>query len=335
MAAIAMVGLLADPAAAQDNLPPLEALRGGPRRHESGVPLHVSVLPSPAAVGAKLSYRGSAVVDRVVRVDFVRPKSAGAFTWSEMNIRRIPFASQGAYQNQSRDSVVFEAVLQVFETGTVAIPGPEMRLAGVQWSARPVHTRLPTAHVVIRSSLTAADSAARFRGLRGPLAAPWWERISWSRVFAGLIALAALVLFIRMLRRRRPAKPVSGAAPGTPRAKRDAATEALDALAALRREQLPEQGRFDQHAFELTRILRRYLEITFVVPRPGDTSEELMERLRQSRQAESHVARLGGLLGVWDRLKFARASSSVNEARASESAVEDVIRSTRTPGRAA
>lgn len=337
LAALAMALLLGAPAGvgaqvpASGSLPP--ALQGGPRRAVEGVPLRVSVHPSPAAIGARLAYRGAAVVDRRVRVDVVRPRSGGAFTWSEARIRRVPFAQQGSSQWGLRDSVVFEATLQVFDTGLVAVPGPEVRFQGVSWSTRALRTRLPTAHVLIQSTLNAADTAARFRPLRGPLAAPWWERISWSRVAAGVLALAALLLFVRMLRRRKPAaapvRPVAAA----PRPRRDAAGEALAALAALRREQLPEHGRFDQHAFELTRILRRYLEATFVAPRPGDTSPELIERMRQSRHAEEQLTRLAGLLGVWDRLKFARASSSVSESRASESAVEDLIERTRGAGR--
>ena len=333
--ALAAVVLTSWGASAQTGPPLPRALANGSRASREGVPLHVSVRPSPASVGQKLAYRGAAVVERGVRVHYVRPESGGSFTWSDMAIRRLPFANQGASQWAGRDSVVFEASLQVFDTGAVSIPGPQLRLEGVSWSSRPFTTRLPTAHVLILSGLTAADTAAGFRGLRGPLTAPWWERVSWSRILAGVLALAALLLFVRILRRRRPGAAPVRAPASVPRARRDAATEALEALAALRSEGWPEKGRFDQHAFELTRILRRYLEATFVVPRPGDTSEELVERLRQSRHAEDQVARLAGLLGVWDRLKFARAASSVPEAKASESAVEDVVQRTRGTGRVA
>lgn len=332
LAALAMSSAIAS---AQTSPPLPKALANGSRASREAVPLHVSIRPSPASVGQKLAYRGAAVVEPGVRVHYVRPRSGGSFTWSDMSIRRVPFASQGASQWAGRDSVVFEASLQVFDTGAVAIPGPQVRLEGVSWSTRPFTTRLPTAHVLILSSLTAADSAAEFLGLRGPLSAPWWERISWSRILAGVLAVVALLLFIRILRRRKPAPVVARSRAAAPRARRDAATEALEALAALRSDRWPEKGRFDQHAFELTRILRRYLEATFVVPRPGDTTEELVERLRQSRHAEDQVARLAGLLGVWDRLKFARAASSVPEAHASESAVEDVIQRTRGTGRVA
>lgn len=334
LAALVLAAAPAEAVSPLDSLPVPDGLRGGPRRLTEGVPLHVTVRPSPAAIGERLAYRGAAVVERGVRVDFVRPRSGGAFTWSGMHIRRVPFASQGAAQWGSRDSVVFEATLQVFETGAIAIPGPEMRLEGVSWSTRAVHTRLPSARVLIQPVLAASDSAARFRPLRGPLAAPWWERVDWLRIAAGLIALTALLLFVRMLRGRKP-KPAAAPLVVAPRASRDAATEALAALAALRARRLPEAGRFDEHAFELTRILRRYLEATFVAPRPGDTSGELIERMRGAAAAEDQVARLAGLLAVWDRLKFARATSSVSEAHAGEAALEDVVQRTRTPGRAA
>jgi len=103
------------------------------------------------------------------------------------------------------------------------------------------------------------------------------------------------------------------------------------ALAKLREERLPEQGRFDAHALALTRILRRYLEARLGTPRPGDTSTELLQRLRASRLASDDVQRLEGLLGLWDRVKFARAPLDVPEAQRCETAVESLVRRGAAP----
>jgi len=61
-------------------------------------------------------------------------------------------------------------------------------------------------------------------------------------------------------------------------------------------------------------------------PRPGDTSGELVSRLRQSRLSNEDVNRLEGLLGLWDRVKFARAPLGVEEAVRCEAAVESLVR---------
>jgi len=106
----------------------------------------------------------------------------------------------------------------------------------------------------------------------------------------------------------------------------DPAGRALAELAALRALELPQQGRFAEHAFELTQLLRRFLEEVTHVPRPGHTTPELVDVLRRTRIDGADLQRLEGLLRLWDRVKFARASSSVDESLRAEDAVERLIR---------
>jgi hypothetical protein len=185
----------------------------------------------------------------------------------------------------------------------------------------------------VNSVFTPADSAADLRALHGPLAAPWWERVAWGWVIAVALVLALLVALIARLRRRRPVVPVVAPVATAPR--RDPGAEALAELAALRRLQLPEHGRFSEHAFHLTRILRRYLELTAGGVRPGDTTTELLTRLGGGAVAAppaapprpaADLSRLEGLLRLWDRIKFARASSTLDESRRTEGAVEALVR---------
>src|SRR5262249_39607109 len=61
-------------------------------------------------------------------------------------------------------------------------------------------------------------------------------------------------------------------------------------------------------------------------PRPGDTSGELMERLKASRLPPDDLERLEGLLGLWDRVKFARWPLTEAEAQRCEEAVEAYVR---------
>jgi hypothetical protein len=215
----------------------------------------------------------------------------------------------------------------VFETGTVSVPGVAALFTRSSEPADTGRVTLPVVRLVITPTVTAADSAADLRGLHGPLPAPWWERIPWRLVGLLLLALAAVALTLRALTRRRPrpmpARPTVAPVPTTPIV--DAATEALRALAALRAREWPEAGRFGEHALELTAILRRYLERTLATPRPGDTSGELLERLRMTRMDLDDLRRLEGLLALWDRVKFARAPLTVAEAHRTEEAVEGYI----------
>ena len=73
-------------------------------------------------------------------------------------------------------------------------------------------------------------------------------------------------------------------------------------------------GRFAEHAFHLTRIARCFLEAIAGTPRPGDTTPELIQHLESSSLDHADLVRIAGLFRIWDRLKFARAPSSVEEA---------------------
>jgi len=231
--------------------------------------------------------------------------------------------------------VWLEARLQIFEVGRREVPGPFVQLSATPRSTRPARARLPRVQVTILPSVTAADSAAGLRALHGPVGAPWWERVPWLPVLLGLALLVALVAWLRRRRRRPVAAPRPAASPAMARPRLDPSTEALRALAALRAQGLPVEGRFAEHAFELTGILRRYLEATVATPRPGDTSGELLERLRDSRMPEDDYERLEGLLQLWDRVKFARAPLTEAEAGRCEEAVEAYVRRTAQARQAA
>ncbi len=332
-----VLGVLAAPAAVRAAAPPAPAaLSDRPasgtnwqgRDRDTNIPMRVTVTPSPAKLGQRLTYRGMVRAEPGVVVRFVPPQSAGALTWGKARAGREKHAQAGgAAGGAADDSVWFETTLQVFETGMIPVPGPAVQLSRMPGTSRAGTARLPTVRVQILPTITAADSNAELRGLHGPLAAPWWERVPWLPIFVVLLLVAVFFIVRKVLRGRKPRRvvaPVVPAAPARPRL--DIGAEALRALAALRARELPGQGRFGEHALELTAILRRFLEATVTTPRPGDTSGELLERLKSSRMPEDDYERLEGLLALWDRVKFARAPLTVEEATRCEDAVEAYVR---------
>jgi len=288
----------------------------------------VYVTPSTAHVGQAVRYLAVVKADRDQRVQFQPPQAGGDLSWSQLRAgRNHPrWWTQSAYE--AKDSVWFEARLQVFATGIVSVPGITAQVDPAPGTARAGAIHLPAARILIEPSVTAADSDQTLRGLHGPLGAPWWERLPMALIVTALLLVAAWVFVLRKLRRpqrklvRRPAAPVL--APSRPRI--DPAAEALRALFTLRAKKLPAQQRFGEHALELTAILRRFLEATVATPRPGDTSGELLERLKASRLEKADLERLEGLLGLWDRVKFARAPLTETEATRCEESVEAYVR---------
>ncbi|MEO5987278.1 MAG: hypothetical protein ABIU54_14095 [Candidatus Eisenbacteria bacterium] len=292
--------------------------------------LQASVSPSRLKLGERATYRGRVVLPQGIGVHFAPPVAGGAFSWGTPVVRRGPITDPKSL-DFGKDSVVVMIPIQVFETGPVPVPGLRLRLDRLAPRLRPLEGRLPVVQLVVTPVLTPADSAAQLRPVRGPLLAPWWERIAWSRVIAALVIVAVVVALIVMWRRRRRPALLAKPAPAAPRVRRDPAQVALAALAALRAERLPDRGLYGEHALHLTRILRVYLEATLATPRPGDTSAELLERLASAQLSPAEVLRLEGLLGFWDRVKFARAPMGTDEAVRCEDAVEALLRRGERP----
>jgi hypothetical protein len=290
----------------------------------------------PYSVGARLS-RGVAKIGEPVlyrawitggdpaRVRFAAPDSGGAFTWGPLRATvkapRAKPAERDAIRGVSFadfDTVWVEAPLQAFATGDLSVPGLAFELDD---GSGPRAGRLPMTKLVVAPMLTAADTSARLRGLRGPLAAPWWERVPWTIVALVVLGLGACVAVIVWLRRRLPA-PVEAA----PVVARDPMTQALAELDALKRLGLPARRRFAEHAFQLGRIVRRFLEATLATPLPGDSTPELVIHLEAARLSGEDLKRIETLMRSWDQVKFARAEASADEAGRAEQSVEGLVR---------
>jgi len=277
------------------------------------LPARMSVRPDHVKLGEPVLVAAWVLVPHGTRAQWLPPDSGAALTWGTPAARRV--AGPGG-----RDTLVLATRLQIFTTGPVMVPGPRFRFMGMRDRAA---RRLPAVRVVVEASPGVADSSARLHALRAPLEAPWWERVPWTIVALVAGLLAAVVGFVVWRRRRPAAVPV---VPVTAGGARDPAEIALEELAALRRRGLPREGLFAEHAFEITRITRRFLEATAGTPRPGDTTPELVLHLEAARLDPAQLARLASLLRAWDQVKFARVPSSVAESERAEQGVEEMAR---------
>lgn len=285
------------------------------------LPARVSARPDHVRLGEPVRVQAWVLLPRGIRAQWLPPDSGDATTWGTLAARRARGAG-------GRDTLLLETRLQIFATGPVGVPGPRFRLMGVRDRAV---RRLPTIHVVVEASPGVADSSARLHPLRAPLEAPWWERVPWTMVALVAGLLAGAIAWVVWRRRRRATFPA--ALPAAAGAARDPAEAALEDLAALRRLGLPAEGRFAEHAFQLTRIARRFLEATAGTPRPGDTTPELVLHLEAAHLESGQVARLSTLLRAWDQVKFAREASSVAESQRAEQVVEEMARRHLLEGR--
>ena len=287
-----------------------------------------SVRPAVAELGERVMYRGWVTGGTYGSVRWLVPDSSALFTWGAATreargwwrYRQVDASTRHSYDGTE----TVEVPLQAFALGRLSVPG---LLVEIDTGRGPLRYRLPAVTLTVVPVLTAADSNARFRAVHGPLAAPWWERVPWTQVVVGLLVLAAVVALVAWWRRRRP-RTLTAPAEGP--AVRDPQAVALAALADLRRLNLPEQGRFAEHAFRLGQILRRYLESIIDITRPGDTTPELVAHLQAAVEPED-LKRLSGLLRIWDRVKFAREAFTLEEAIRAERTTEAFLRRPQAP----
>lgn len=310
LAVPAVRALPPQPLPTQDSAPPGYASRA-------------AVTPGLAKVGEAVLYRGRVVVYRGSEFRWLAPAKGGAFEWGRPRIRRSSAFSGSSVRRADAwglDTMQVEVPLQAFVPEMLTIPGLAFEAQYLPGPRRIGH--LPTVRLAVIPVVSPQDTSASLRPLRGPLGAPWWERVPWRIVALVALGLAVAGLAVWRLTRRR----VPLAEPARARPAKDPAVVALEGLEALRGLRLPEHGRFAEHAFRLTSILRRFLEATQGAPRPGDSTPELLVHLGDTRLAPAERERVAELLAAWDRVKFARAASSPEEARRAETAVEGLAR---------
>lgn len=299
-------------------------MTAGATRSQESYAARVSVDPRVVHLGEPAVYRGYVVVRPDVDVRWLPPEANDALTWGERHVRRAPRFYGGGAHPSTADTLSVEIVVQAFQPGRLDIPG--LRVQIDDGSRTRVH-RLPTTTLAVVPMIAVNDSSADFRAVHGPLPAPWWERVRWDWVILGAMGIAAIVAAL-MWSRRHKRKPGLTAAPA---ASRGPLVEALEALTALRALHLPEQGRFAEHSFRLGQLLRHYLEAVTLTTRPGDTSPELVRHVAQAGRNPEDLARLAAILGVWDRVKFARQPFTLDEAALGEQTTESFLHRAEMP----
>ena len=165
--------------------------------------------------------------------------------------------------------------------------------------------------------------AGDIRDIKGPVYFP----VNYLPVIILICALvfALLYFLIRyVLRKSRERKARRAAAAKPPHV---AAYEALDLLKA---KNLPAKGLFKEYYFELSLIVRRYIESRFNIKAPEMTTEEFLSTLKDSNVlTDTHKGLLKEFLTLCDIVKFARYGPSEGETNESFMAAKRFVDETK------
>ncbi len=158
------------------------------------------------------------------------------------------------------------------------------------------------------------------RDIKGPGFLPF-ELESWMWALIALVLIGTgLLLYLFFRKKEEVVEEVVLLSPDQ---------EALQALAILTKKEYPKEGAFKTYFFELSAILRLYLERRFNLPITDKTTEEFLNDsaikvfLNQSQQKTLQL-----FLMQSDLIKFAKQDSSIKECDEAEHFLKQLIQET-------
>ena len=209
--------------------------------------------------------------------------------------------------------------LSRYATGPAAIHAPAVTYRSAGGATH--EARGEAVHVTVKSLLPADWASQDIRDIKPPIALPgrgWWL---WGLGLLMVAAGAALVWWTR----RRSGSLQPAAAPVRPPHE-----AALEALEQLRRDRLPDQGRYERHYVQLSSIARTYLEGRFGLRAPQMSTEEFLQAAsRAAGLSPDHRRLLQDFLRCCDLVKFARYQPSAREAHEAFASAERFVQETK------
>lgn len=211
--------------------------------------------------------------------------------------------------------------LDIYETGTFTIPASVITYkesGSSEWKEEATQE----VSVTVQSRLSETGKPGAIREIKGP------HSISnFTYLYIGialiLIIAAAAALFI-YLKNRKQASAAAGPPPSA------AHETALRALKALMSKDYIKTGKIQEHYFELSNIVRHYLEDRFLLKAPEMTTEEFLLHLKQTEKLNTgQKSLLREFLSHCDMVKFARHLPAGPEITSSYEAAERLVEQTK------
>jgi hypothetical protein len=211
-------------------------------------------------------------------------------------------------------------VLDTYETGTLTIPGAAVQYrekGSDEWHELVVDE----IKVEVLSLLGNKDKDTAIRDIRGPrsLSDLQYIYITLAVIIAALI-IALIILYIKKRKKAEEIIPPP----------RPAHEIAYEALTALKNKDLTRTGKVKEYYFELSDIVRHYLENRFSFKAPEMTTEEFLSHMRETDQLHhDHKGLLREFLSNCDLVKFAKYLPEENEIESSFGSAERLVDQTK------
>ena len=271
--------------------------------------ISVAIYPESLTVGDKFLYINTVDVEDGYTVEPLPPadKLGDAFVLSD--IYRLEKSGNGA--------VAFACTLAVYKPGEIELPA----FTFISTDTAGISEEFTGEGIMadIRSVLPADTAGLEIADIREPqkLTGPIWP------YFVVPLALALLIYGMILLRRRLGGRAKIPVAP--PRPPWEIAFERLDSLKGGRH---PEFGRFRLYYFELSLIVRGYIEGIYDFPAVESTTYELENESRLRHVDDNLYKRLFEFFHRADMAKFAKAVPVPAKAESDLSFAYELVRKT-------
>jgi len=205
-------------------------------------------------------------------------------------------------KNQSSGSIAYSCTLSIYRPGNIWLPSPSFII--IDSSGYSTEARGDSIMITVQSVLPEGVAKVDIADIKGPknIPTPLWPFL------LGLFIISALLVAYFIYKRRAEKTFVESDMATVP--PWDSAFQELDDLSKKRH---PEFGRYHQFYFELSQILRRYIEAQFNLPALESTTFELEKDISKAPLADDTVKKLFKMFGRADLAKFAKSRPSLND----------------------
>jgi len=209
------------------------------------------------------------------------------------------------YGQKMENEISYACTLAVYATGRIRLPSLAYTLTNPSGAIS--QAAGDSLEIEVLSVLPADTAGLDIADIRGPRRVPvaLWP---YPIFILGLGLLLAGAIYLRKKLRKRQAIPIVAADPPW--------EVALRKLDELHKKRHIDFGRFPQFYFELSLIVREYIEALYNIPAVESTTFELETMLRNTPVSGGSYERLFSLFYRADLAKFARTVPTAQDARA-------------------
>ncbi|MFY0675470.1 MAG: hypothetical protein JXQ87_18885 [Bacteroidia bacterium] len=202
-----------------------------------------------------------------------------------------------------------------FDTGYYEIPGLAWRVNDDSIVSNPLFVEVVMLPI---------DTSQAIMDVSGPLSIPYTFKELLPYIGGGLVLAALIAAIIIILKRRKQNLGV-----GKPKAPpKPAHIFAFEQIEALRNKKLWQQGNVSQYHFELSNIIRTYIENRYNADALDLTTGELNILCKELKIELSLISKLIDVLKTGDLAKFAKANPLPNENEEAMRVIEEFVSKT-------